>query len=140
MFRNHLRRIGIIILMLSLMIPLVSAPAYPYVHYEAITDLSGQTPFRYYRVGESCTIKVDPDLAPYNLYISNPSVAQVTNVAPHTFFVNFINEGSSYIIVQRIGDDVKALHTFCGIQKVCQKSKRHLCRFSSARRNVRSPL
>ena len=75
MFRNHLRRIGIIILMLSLMIPLVSAPAYAYVHYEAITDLSGQKPFRYYRVGESCTIKVNPDLAPYNLYISNPSIS-----------------------------------------------------------------
>jgi len=86
MFRNNLRRIGIIILMLSLMIPPVSAQASPYGPYEAITDLSGQKPSRYYRVGESCTIKVHPDLAPYNLYISNPSVAQVTNVAPHTFF------------------------------------------------------
>ena len=117
MLRNHLRRIGIIILMLSLMIPLVSAPAYAYVHYEAITDLSGQKPFRYYRVGESCTIKVNPDLAPYNLYISNPSVAQVTNVAPHTFFVNFINEGSSYIIVQRIGDDSRRYIRFAAYKK-----------------------
>ena len=121
MFRNHLRRIGIIILMLSLMIPLVSAPAYAYVHYEAITDLSGQKPFRYYRVGESCTIKVNPDLAPYNLYISNPSVAQVTNVAPHTFFVNFINEGSSYIIVQRIGDDSRRYIRFAAYKKFVRK-------------------
>ena len=118
MLRNHLRRIGIIVLMLSLMIPLVSAPAYAYVHYEAITDLSGQKPFRYYRVGESCTIKVNPDLAPYNLYISNPSVAQVTNVAPHTFFVNFIKEGSSYIIVQRIGDDVRHYIRFAAYNKL----------------------
>ena len=121
MFRNHLRRIGIIILMLSLMIPLVSAPAYAYVHYEAITDLSGQKPFRYYRVGESCTIKVNPDLAPYNLYISNPSIAQVTNVAPHTFFVNFINEGSSYIIVQRIGDDSRRYIRFAAYKKFVRK-------------------
>ena len=121
MFRNHLRRIGIIILMLSLMIPLVSAPAYAYVHYEAITDLSGQRPFRYYRVGESCTIKVNPDLAPYNLYISNPSVAQVTNVAPHTFFVNFINEGSSYIIVQRIGDDSRRYIRFAAYKKFVRR-------------------
>ena len=121
MFRNHLRRIGIIILMLSLMIPLVSAPAYAYVHYEAITDLSGQRPFRYYRVGESCTIKVNPDLAPYNLYISNPSVAQVTNVAPHTFFVQFINEGSSYIIVQRIGDDSRRYIRFAAYKKFVRK-------------------
>ena len=121
MFRNHLRRIGIIILILSLMIPLVSAPAYAYVHYEAITDLSGQRPFRYYRVGESCTIKVNPDLAPYNLYISNPSVAQVTNVAPHTFFVNFINEGSSYIIVQRIGDDSRRYIRFAAYKKFVRR-------------------
>ena len=106
MFRNHLRRIGIIILMLSLVIPPVSAQASPYDSYEAITDLYGRTPFKYYRVGGSCTIKVDPNLAPYNLYVSSPSVAQVTNVAPHTFFVKFIKEGSAYIIVQRIGDDV----------------------------------
>ena len=121
MFRNHLRRIGIIILMLSLMIPLVSAPAYAYVHYEAITDLSGQKPFRYYRVGESCTIKVNPDLAPYNLYISNPSVAQVTNVAPHTFFINFINEGSTYIIVQHIGDDSRRYIRFAAYKKFVRK-------------------
>ena len=121
MLRNHLRRIGIIILMLSLMIPLVSAPAYAYVHYEAITDLSGQRPFRYYRVGESCTIKVNPDLAPYNLYISNPSVAQVTNVAPHTFFVQFINEGSSYIIVQRIGDDSRRYIRFAAYKKFVRR-------------------
>jgi hypothetical protein len=121
MFRNHLRRIGIIILMLSLMIPLVSAPAYAYVHYEAITDLSGQKPFRYYRVGESCTIKVNPDLAPYNLYISNPSVAQVTNVAPHTFFINFVNEGSTYIIVQRIGDDSRRYIRFAAYKKFVRK-------------------
>ena len=103
------------------MIPLVSAPAYAYVHYEAITDLSGQRPFRYYRVGESCTIKVNPDLAPYNLYISNPSVAQVTNVAPHTFFVNFINEGSSYIIVQRIGDDSRRYIRFAAYKKFVRR-------------------
>ena len=117
MFRNHLRRIGIIILMLSLMIPPVSAQASPYGPYEAITDLSGQKPSRYYRIGESCTIKVHPDLAPYNLYISNPSVAQVTNVAPHTFFINFINEGSTYIIVQHIGDDSRRYIRFAAYKK-----------------------
>ena len=117
MFRNHLRRIGIIILMLSLMIPPVSAQASPYGPYEAITDLSGQKPSRYYRVGESCTIKVHPDLAPYNLYISNPSVAQVTNVAPHTFFINFVNEGSTYIIVQHIGDDSRRYIRFAAYKK-----------------------
>ena len=117
MFRNHLRRIGIIILMLSLMIPPVSAQASPYGPYEAITDLSGQKPSRYYRVGESCTIKVHPDLAPYDLYISNPSVAQVTNVAPHTFFINFINEGSTYIIVQHIGDDSRRYIRFAAYKK-----------------------
>ena len=118
MFRNHLRRIGIIILMLSLMIPPVSAQASPYDSYEAITDLYGRTPFKYYRVGGSCTIKVDPNLAPYNLYISNPSVAQVTNVAPHTFFVKFIKEGSAYIIVQRIGDDVRHYIRFAAYNKL----------------------
>ena len=117
MLRNHLRRIGIIILMLSLMIPPVSAQASPYGPYEAITDLYGQKPSRYYRVGESCTIKVHPDLAPYNLYISNPSVAQVTNVAPHTFFINFINEGSTYIIVQHIGDDSRRYIRFAAYKK-----------------------
>ena len=118
MFRNHLRRIGIIILMLSLMIPPVSAQASPYGPYEAITDLSGRTPFKYYRVGGSCTIKVDPNLAPYNLYVSSPSVAQVTNVAPHTFFVKFIKEGSAYIIVQRIGDDVRHYIRFAAYNKL----------------------
>ena len=121
MLRNHLRRIGIIILMLSLMIPPVSAQASPYGPYEAITDLSGQKPSRYYRVGESCTIKVNPDLAPYNLYISNPSVAQVTNVAPHTFFINFINEGSTYIIVQHIGDDSRRYIRFAAYKKFVRK-------------------
>ena len=121
MFRNHLRRIGIIILMLSLMIPPVSAQASPYDSYEAITDLYGRTPFKYYRVGGSCTIKVDPNLAPYNLYVSSPSVAQVTNVAPHTFFVNFINEGSSYIIVQRIGDDSRRYIRFAAYKKFVRK-------------------
>ena len=118
MFRNHLRRIGIIILMLSLMIPPVSAQASPYDSYEAITDLYGRTPFKYYRVGGSCTIKVDPNLAPYNLYVSSPSVAQVTNVAPHTFFINFINEGSTYIIVQHIGDDVRHYIRFAAYNKL----------------------
>ncbi len=118
MFRNHLRRIGIIILMLSLMIPPVSAQASPYDSYEAITDLYGRTPFKYYRVGGSCTIKVDPNLAPYNLYVSSPSVAQVTNVAPHTFFVKFIKEGSAYIIVQRIGDDVRHYIRFAAYNKL----------------------
>lgn len=118
MFRNHLRRIGIIILMLSLMIPPVSAQASPYDSYEAITDLYGRTPFKYYRVGGSCTIKVDPNLAPYNLYVSSPSVAQVTNVAPHTFFVKFIKEGSAYIIVQRIGDDVRHYIRFAAYKKL----------------------
>ena len=117
MFRNHLRRIGIIILMLSLMIPPVSAQASPYDSYEAITDLYGRTPFKYYRVGGSCTIKVDPNLAPYNLYVSSPSVAQVTNVAPHTFFINFINEGSTYIIVQHIGDDSRRYIRFAAYKK-----------------------
>ena len=118
MFRNHLRRISIIILMLSLMIPPVSAQASPYDSYEAITDLYGRTPFKYYRVGGSCTIKVDPNLAPYNLYVSSPSVAQVTNVAPHTFFVKFIKEGSAYIIVQRIGDDVRHYIRFAAYNKL----------------------
>ena len=118
MFRNHLRRIGIIILMLSLMIPPVSAQASPYDSYEAITALYGRTPFKYYRVGGSCTIKVDPNLAPYNLYVSSPSVAQVTNVAPHTFFVKFIKEGSAYIIVQRIGDDVRHYIRFAAYNKL----------------------
>ena len=118
MFRNHLRRIGIIILLLSLMIPPVSAQASPYDSYEAITDLYGRTPFKYYRVGGSCTIKVDPNLAPYNLYVSSPSVAQVTNVAPHTFFVKFIKEGSAYIIVQRIGDDVRHYIRFAAYNKL----------------------
>ena len=118
MFRNHLRRIGIIILMLSLMIPPVSAQASPYDSYEAITDLYGRTPFKYYRVGGSCTIKVDPNLAPYNLYVSSPSVVQVTNVAPHTFFVKFIKEGSAYIIVQRIGDDVRHYIRFAAYNKL----------------------
>ena len=118
MFRNHLRRIGIIILMLSLMIPPVSTQASPYDSYEAITDLYGRTPFKYYRVGGSCTIKVDPNLAPYNLYVSSPSVAQVTNVAPHTFFVKFIKEGSAYIIVQRIGDDVRHYIRFAAYNKL----------------------
>ena len=113
MFRNHLRRIGIIIL-----IPPVSAQASPYDSYEAITDLYGRTPFKYYRVGGSCTIKVDPNLAPYNLYVSSPSVAQVTNVAPHTFFVKFIKEGSAYIIVQRIGDDVRHYIRFAAYNKL----------------------
>ena len=118
MFRNHLRRIGIIILMLSLMIPPVSAQASSYDSYEAITDLYGRTPFKYYRVGGSCTIKVDPNLAPYNLYVSSPSVAQVTNVAPHTFFIKFIKEGSAYIIVQRIGDDVRHYIRFAAYNKL----------------------
>ena len=52
MFRNHLRRIGIIVLMLSLMIPLVSSPAYA----ANMNYFNGDRTPKYVQVGRSIKV------------------------------------------------------------------------------------
>ena len=76
MLRNHLRRIGIIVLMLSLMIPLVPSPASAALLY----DGNGKRLPEYVQLGRTIRITVANYLAPYNLNISNPSIVKVTNL------------------------------------------------------------
>ena len=108
MFRNHLRRIGIIILMLSLMIPLVPSPA----SAARIYDGNGRRLPEYVQVGRTVRITVPQNLAPYNLNISNPSIVKVTNLGEHTFELNFLKSGKVTITVSRIGRFSNAVHTF----------------------------
>ena len=108
MLRNHLRRIGIIILMLSLMIPLVPSPA----SAARIYDGNGRRLPEYVQVGRTVRITVPQNLAPYNLNISNPSIVKVTNLGEHTFELNFLKSGKVTITVSRIGRFSNAVHTF----------------------------
>ena len=108
MFRNHLRRIGIIVLMLSLMIPLVPSPA----SAARIYDGNGRRLPEYVQVGRTVRITVPQNLAPYNLNISNPSIVKVTNLGEHTFELNFLKSGKVTITVSRIGRFSNAVHTF----------------------------
>ena len=121
MFRNHLRRIGIIVLMLSLMIPLLSASASAVSFNGTITDQYGRRLATRYGVGDYCVIKIEPDIAPYNLYIGDPSVVQVTNIAPHIFGVRFIKEGSSTIVAQRIDRKARRGISFVVYNEVVKK-------------------
>ena len=108
MLRNHLRRIGIIVLMLSLMIPLVPSPA----SAARIYDGNGRRLPEYVQVGRTVRITVPQTLAPYNLNISNPSIVKVTNLGEHTFELNFLKSGKVTITVSRIGRFSNAVHTF----------------------------
>ena len=108
MLRNHLRRIGIIILMLSLVIPLVPSPA----SAARIYDGNGRRLPEYVQVGRTVRITVPQNLAPYNLNISNPSIVKVTNLGEHTFEINFLKSGKVTITVSRIGRFSNAVHTF----------------------------
>ena len=108
MLRNHLRRIGIIILMLSLVIPLVPSPA----SAARIYDGNGRRLPEYVQVGRTVRITVPQNLAPYNLNISNPSIVKVTNLGEHTFELNFLKSGKVTITVSRIGRFSNAVHTF----------------------------
>ena len=108
MLRNHLRRIGIIVLMLSLMIPLVPSPASAARMY----DGNGRRLPEYVQVGRTVRITVPQNLAPYNLNISNPSIVKVTNLGEHTFELNFLKSGKVTITVSRIGRFSNAVHTF----------------------------
>ena len=108
MLRNHLRRIGIIVLMLSLMIPLVPSPA----SAARIYDGNGRRLPEYVQVGRTVRITVPQNLAPYNLNISNPSIVKVTNLGEHTFELNFLKSGKVTITVSRIGRFSNAVHTF----------------------------
>ena len=108
MLRNHLRRIGIIVLMLSLMIPLVPSPA----SAARIYDGNGRRLPEYVQVGRTVRITVPQNLAPYNLNISNPSIVKVTNLGEHTFELEFLKSGKITITVSRIGRFSNAVHTF----------------------------
>ena len=109
MFRNHLRRIGIIVLMLSLIIPLVSSPAYAV----AIFDSDGHfSPQKYVQVGRTVKITIGKHLAPYNINISDPSLVKITNLGNHTFALKFLKPGKVTITANKIGQSSKGFHTF----------------------------
>ena len=108
MLRNHLRRIGIIVLMLSLMIPLVPSPASAALLY----DGNGKRLPEYVQLGRTIRITVANYLAPYNLNISNPSIVKVTNLGEHTFELEFLKSGKVTITVSKIGRIAKGVHTF----------------------------
>ena len=108
MLRNHLRRIGIIILMLSLMIPLVPSPASAALLY----DGNGKRLPEYVQLGRTIRITVADYLAPYNLNISNPSIVKVTNLGKHTFELEFLKSGKVTITVSKVGRIAKGIHTF----------------------------
>ena len=108
MLRNHLRRIGIIVLMLSLMIPLVPSPASAALLY----DGNGKKLPEYVQLGRTIRITVNNYLAPYNLNISNPSIVKVTNLGEHTFELEFLKSGKVTITVSKIGRIAKGVHTF----------------------------
>ena len=108
MLRNHLRRIGIIILMLSLMIPLVPSPASAALLY----DGNWQKLPEYVQLGRTIRITVAGYLVPYNLNISNPSIVKVTNLGEHTFDLKFLKTGKVTITVSKVGRIAKGVHTF----------------------------
>ena len=108
MLRNHLRRIGIIVLMLSLMITLVPSPASAALLY----DGNGKRLPEYVQLGRTIRITVNNYLAPYNLNISNPSIVKVTNLGEHTFELEFLKSGKVTITVSKIGRIAKGVHTF----------------------------
>ena len=108
MLRNHLRRIGIIVLMLSLMIPLVPSPASAALLY----DGNGKRLPEYVQLGRTIRITVADYLAPYNLNISNPSIVKVTNLGKHTFELEFLKSGKVTITVSKVGRIAKGIHTF----------------------------
>ena len=108
MLRNHLRRIGIIVLMLSLMIPLVPSPASAALLY----DGNGKRLPEYVQLGRTIRITVANYLAPYNLNISNPSIVKVTNLGEHTFELEFLKSGKVTITVSKVGRIAKGVHTF----------------------------
>ena len=108
MLRNHLRRIGIIVLMLSLMIPLVPSPASAALLY----DGNGKRLPEYVQLGRTIRITVNNYLAPYNLNISNPSIVKVTNLGEHTFELEFLKSGKVTITVSKVGRIAKGVHTF----------------------------
>ena len=108
MLRNHLRRIGIIVLMLSLMIPLFPSPASAALLY----DGDGKRLPEYVQLGRTIRITVNNYLAPYNLNISNPSIVKVTNLGEHTFELEFLKSGKVTITVSKIGRIAKGVHTF----------------------------
>ena len=86
MFRNHLRRIGIIVLMLSLMIPLVSSPAYA----ANMNYFNGDRTPKYVQVGRSIKVHILAlDDSPYTIYISDPSIVKITNLGNHYFRSSF---------------------------------------------------
>ncbi len=108
MLRNHLRRIGIIVLMLSLMIPLVPSPASAALLY----DGDGKKLPEYVQLGRTIRITVANYLAPYNLNISKPSIVKVANLGEHTFELEFLKSGKVTITVSKVGRIAKGIHTF----------------------------
>ena len=108
MLRNHLRRIGIIVLMLSLMIPLVPSPASAALLY----DGNWKKLPEYVQLGRTIRITVAGYLVPYNLNISNPSIVKVTNLGENTFDLKFLKTGKVTITVSKIGRINKGVHTF----------------------------
>ena len=96
MFRNHLRRIGIIVLMLSLMIPLVSSPAYA----ANMNYFNGDRTPKYVQVGRSIKVHILAlDDCPYTIYISDPSIVKITNLGNHYFSLKFLKIGTVTLTV-----------------------------------------
>ncbi len=96
MFRNHLRRIGIIVLMLSLMIPLVSSPAYA----ANMNYFDGRRTPKYVQVGRSIKVHILAlDDRPYTIYISDPSIVKITNLGNHYFSLKFLKTGTVTLTV-----------------------------------------
>ena len=96
MFRNHPRRIGIIVLMLTLMIPLVSSPAYA----ANMNYFDGRRTPKYVQVGRSIKVHILAlDDRPYTIYISDPSIVKITNLGNHYFSLKFLKTGTVTLTV-----------------------------------------
>ncbi len=96
MFRNHLRRIGIIVLMLTLMIPLVSSPAYA----ANMNYFDGRRTPKYVQAGRSIKVHILAlDDCPYTIYISDPSIVKITNLGNHYFSLKFLKTGTVTLTV-----------------------------------------
>ena len=96
MFRNHLRRIGIIVLMLTLMIPLVSSPAYA----ANMNYFDGRRTPKYVQAGRSIKVHILAlDDSPYTIYISDPSIVKITNLGNHYFSLKFLKTGTVTLTV-----------------------------------------
>ena len=105
MLRNHPRRFIATLLILLLLIPATCARGWP------ITIATGKEPPRYVEINSRLRINVNT-FAPYNIYISDPTVVQITNLGNHSFALKFLKLGSATLTVAPIGKDFTFSRTF----------------------------